>query len=34
MVLLILPLFQKVEEDKKKHEALRKIIEGFCDIID
>ena len=34
MILLLLPLFQKVEEDKTKHAALRKHIEGFCDIIE
>lgn len=34
MVLLILPMFQKIEEDKKKHEALRKSIEGFCNMIE
>ena len=34
MILLILPLFQKVEEDKTKHAALRKLIEGYCDLIE
>jgi hypothetical protein len=33
MVLLILPLFQKIEDDKSKHDTLRKLIEGFCDVI-
>jgi hypothetical protein len=34
MVLLILPLFQKIEEDKSKHATLRKLIEGYSDLID
>lgn len=34
MVLLILPLFKKVEEDKNKHTTLRKLIEGFAELIE
>lgn len=34
MVLLILPLFQKIEEDSRKHDALRKLIGGYCDLIE
>jgi hypothetical protein len=34
MVLLILPIFQKIEEDSSKHAALRKLLEGFSEVIE
>lgn len=34
MVLLILPLFKKVEESKDKHAALRKLVQGFSDMVE
>ena len=34
MVLLILPLFKKIEETKASHATLRKLIEGFSDLIE
>lgn len=34
MVLLILPLFKKIEETKANHASLKKLIEGFADLIE